>query len=346
MKVLALTTYPSADASRRLRFDPLIAELAKSDEVRVHALMTDSAFRVKNQAFGRFWSATVVAVRALLRMGIIITARYDIAVVHREALPFFTPLAERIVSRRSKRSLVDVDDAVYEQPTHGRDWRRWLRDPAGARTFPRLFDIVSVGSPVLFQESRGSGRIVDFPTCPPKFTSERRPVREILWTGSASTLVNLEHVLEQTLAACEESGYRLVVLGAGNIDRLPPHPSLLAETWTAAREEAYLVRASIGLMPLRDTAWDRGKAAYKALRYLTAGVPSLVSPVGLNSELAAEYPRAVHVSASEWGDDLRDLLRNIPSGAQFDADVESARRRYDPEVHVRRIAGLLREPNR
>ncbi len=335
MKVLALTTYPREDASRRLRIEPLLEELTKSSEIRVHALMTDRAFRLKNHKIGRFFTVLVIAMRSIERLALLAVGGYDGIIVHREAFPFFTPIVERLVTKRARVSLVDVDDAIYETPTHGKDWRRFFRDPARSLAFPDLFDIVTVASPQLFADRRDSANILNYPTCPPAISTRSSTAREVLWTGSASTLFNLEMVLERTLRICERKGYKLVVLGAENVTRLPAHANLSVRRWSQEAEDDSLASAALGIMPLVDSPWDRGKAAYKAVRYVTAGVPCLISPVGVNAALIDQYPSAVHgANDAQWEYELERLLEAPPTDGDIRSDVERARVEYNIDSHV------------
>jgi hypothetical protein len=321
VKVVFYTTYPVEDASRRLRIDPLVSEFRRRGaDVRVRTLMSSSMFRQKNDRGARRLAVLLsMAVRLFLRSVRVLGDRGDVCVVHREAFPFFTPAVESHLRKRFTLMVLDVDDAIYAQPTHGHDWRRWLRDPRGVNKFREIFDLFLCGGPRVagFFDPLGDGRALVHPTCPPSSTVRiaRRSERQILWTGSQSTLSSLQGVLDEVLEFCEQEGFVLRVLGGKNVDDLPPHPSLRVSRWTETEELEALSTASFGIMPLPNTEWEAGKSAYKALLYLTAGLPAVVSPVGLNGDLARQLPAVVAAEAkTDWSRALSEA-RELGDGA-------------------------------
>lgn len=292
-------------------------------QVGVDELLPMSAFHRKNgRLVDRIYAGIVLSFRLLSRVAFLFKP-CDILLVHREAFPFFTPFFERIATRRAKVSILDIDDAIYTDPTHRRDWRSVMRNPTRALEFRDLFDLVLCGNDVLMNDF-GSGKadVLFTPTCPPTSTFDtiRRPTnpRTIMWTGSQSTLGSLISVLPQVMLACETEDLILHVLGGANIVELPRHPRILAERWSIDAEMELLGRASLGLMPLPDTAWERGKSGYKAILYLCAGLPSVISPVGINKRLAAEFALISSCSGNDWALAIVEALKE--SGRHVGAD--------------------------
>lgn len=302
-----LTTYPIEDASRRLRIEPISEELQRLGyQVRTHELLDSWSFKHKNDG-GPFRIAIMLKLFLSLVLRLKhLTDQCDVLVVHREAFPFFTPHMERMAVRHARLSLLDVDDAIYEEPTHRRDWRSRLRSPQRALEFKNMFDVISCGNRSLSTDfDGGSARVLIAPTCPPNWVwsvaSATPEGCTILWTGSQSTLGSLQRVLPDILRACEDGDMILRVLGAKNIDELPNHPRLEAKRWTEDREREWLRRSAIGIMPLpNDSPWESGKSGYKAILYLCAGLHAFVSPVGVNTELAKRFDSVDCCADSEW----------------------------------------------
>ena len=315
MRVHVLTTYPSADASRRLRIDPLIAEMKnRGMSVHIDELLPVSAFRRKNgNILDRLYAGCVLLLRLILRLAFIFRAS-DILLVHREAFPFFTPVFERIAAKRSGIAVLDIDDAIYTDPTHRKDWRRILRNPVRALEYKDIFDVILCGNDILLDDfDHGKAKVVFAPTCPPvaSFEIVRHPSdpRILMWTGSQSTLGSLKDVLPQVLDACQRHDLILHVLGGANISELPKHARIQSQLWSAEAEMDLLGRASLGLMPLPDTDWERGKSGYKAILYLCAGLPSLISPVGINQRLAEEFESISACDDNDWSAAISRALR-------------------------------------
>jgi len=341
-----LTTYPSLDASRRLRIDPLVREFeSRGAKVLVEQIMTETSFEWKNRKFPFGLLARIsTALRIMLRLSQL-GRKCDILIIHREAFPFFTPVMERLAASRASVCLLDVDDAIYSKPTHLRDWRSWLRNPKSAIGLKNIANVILCGNEKLLAVfSGGSGVAKLFPTCPePERSSiHRNPEPKLIWIGSNSTLASLVAVLPQVLEFCEKNAVTLLVLGGTNVESLPPHPHLTAEVWTEQKEIAALSTAIAGLMPLPETEWERGKSSYKAILYLCAGVPSLISPVGENVSLAKRYPTAVTlVEPGAWNAKLAEVIKNRQEGSpEFVNEVLRARDQFDSEKNAKRAADL------
>ncbi len=128
------------------------------------------------------------------------------------------------------------------------------------------------------------------------------------WSGSASTLGYLEMVskpLARFLAAAPDSRFMVMA------DFAPDLPDLPAERvefvrWAPDVEVSFLQQLSVGLMPLPDTDWGRGKCAFKMLQYLSCGVAAVVSPVGMGAQVLAMAD--VGLGAKSEGDWLEALL--------------------------------------
>ena len=347
--VRVFTTYPGEDASRRLRIDPLVAALRREGrEVTVHTLMTSAMFRDKNDPRRRLGVGAKLLLRLAIRcFRLAAVGSSEQVLVHREAFPFFTPLAERWLARRAAMVVLDVDDALYVEPTHARDWRSRLRSAAAYDGVLKSVDLVLAGSPALCRRATALGTPASLTyTVPPLAarTLHREPASRptLVWTGSQSTLGSLLEVLDDALEACEETDGRLIVLGGPNAAELPRHPRLHAERWSQEGELRALRSSWLGLMPLPDTEWEAGKSAYKLLLYLFAGLPVAASPVGMN-QLFADAPGVTLVGPGDWSTAIRTAL-----GAAAEEDGPSIRAWAEalvrPDQQLARTIALLSSP--
>lgn len=335
IRAQVLTTYPTEDASRRLRIEPLVAEMRKRGvDVSIHELFTRSAFSNKNGSFIERIGAASQLGWQLLRRLTLFSRKYDVVLVHREAFPFFTPSLERLISRRAKVAVLDVDDAIYSPPTHIKDWRQALRQPDKALEYSVIFDLIFCGNEMLrdaFSGKRAEAEI--YPTCPPPetFELEREDTSavSVMWTGSQSTLGSLMAVLPEVLTVCEQENLTLYVLGGANIDSLPSHPRLVAARWSHEQEQQLLAKADIGLMPLPDTDWERGKSGYKAILYLCAGLQAVVSPVGINKVLSEKYDSIHACSDEDWASSLRSVIERVRRSGSDHSSRTQARSEFD-----------------
>jgi glycosyltransferase involved in cell wall biosynthesis len=168
----------------------------------------------------------------------------------------------------------------------------------------------------------------------------RRPV--IGWTGSTTTVPYLARIAPALQRLRAECDFELLVIGADlQIDGI----DVRCLPWEAATEPDDIRRMDVGLMPLTDDVWSRGKCALKALQYMALGIPAVVSPVGVNAQVVSHGINGFHARTDEdWVHyaklllGSRDLQRRMGEAAR--ATIEQG---YSARVHAPRLAALLRQ---
>ena len=139
-------------------------------------------------------------------------------------------------------------------------------------------------------------------------------------------------------------------LGTGAATGAPPPsaivPACRSEPWSEPREQSFLAEIDIGLMPLPDNPWTRGKCAYKALQYMAAGVPVVADDVGVSAEVIGHGEAGLIAGRNgEWSDHLDELAGDVELRARLGA---AGRRRVEQDFSVRRwappLAAILRGP--
>ena len=134
------------------------------------------------------------------------------------------------------------------------------------------------------------------------------------WTGTHSTLKYLEPVLP-VLARLEAEGldFEFRVISNQPPELSVPLKSLKFQPWRKDTEIADLLGFHFGLMPLEDDPWAKGKCAFKALQYMALGMPAVVSPVGMNTEVVQNGENGyVCTTPDEWYAALKQLLTDAP----------------------------------
>ena len=281
------------------------------------------------------WLAGTVAAQV---PRVLASLKADLTLLQREmisTLPSFEGLTRR-------PRVVDVDDAI------------WLRRGGlAARHLARVADRIICGNDFLADYfSKLCGDVHVLPTAvdtdlyrpaPPRPASGR--VR-IGWSGSVSGvpyLYDIEPALERVLRARPQVVLKIVSNSPPRFMRLPASQVEFVR-WTAERDVAEFQDMDIGIMPLRDTDWERGKCSYKMLLYMSCGLPAVVSPVGMNLEVLAAgragYPAR---SQAEWADALIALVDSPAERAALGAaGREVVERRYSTALLAPRLAGILR----
>jgi hypothetical protein len=224
---------------------------------------------------------------------------------------------ERLATN-GRRLIYDVDDAVWlsGRQTVGsfmgflkatRRKVRWLAERA---------DHVIAGSEILAEHL---GRYSDNVTVVPSLvdttaytvrTHEQTATVTLGWIGSATTAIYLQRLAPILERFGSESSrpVRLEVVGG-------PAPRLASvavnqRAWSVEAERDALSKMDIGLMPLDDTLWSRGKCAYKALQYMAAGIPPVVDDVGISASVVGDAGY-VAASSAQWLDGLHTLADDL-----------------------------------
>lgn len=295
-----------------------------------------------------------VAARALGRRLRSLAARPapDVWFVQREAFFLGNHWAEWLARRRAP-VVFDFDDAIWIRTTSAANSRySWLKNVGKIPRIVGLADIVLAGNQYLADwASTYSRRVHVIPTVvdtdhftPPAERPEGRPVT-IGWSGSASTL---EH-LRPLLPVLERVGRRF---GRGVEFRVMGDPSfrheplrLRGEAWTPADEVALLQRMDIGIMPLPDDAWARGKCGLKGLVAMSVGAATVMSPVGVNREIVRDGENGCLASTDdEWYETLCRLVETPDLRARLGrAGRETVVTRYSVAAWADTEARLLFE---
>ncbi len=326
--VLFLTKYTALAASTRQRvLQYLDAVRAAGFAPTVQPLFSDRYLR---QSFARVhsWRRSAEVLRCLLRRWRLLMCEiehYNLVFVQYEALPYLPLWFSRNLLRADVRLVTDYDDAIhlnYEQHLL-RPLGHWLR--GNIPTLIAHSRQVIVGNRRLAEWAQQSNahvtliptavdlyKYADAPT-----TAAHSPI-VIGWIGTPST-ANYLRMLELPLRALRQRhAFTLKVIGApdfqmGGVD-------VCAHGWDESRESADLRSFDIGIMPVRDDEWGRGKSAFKLIQYLAAGVPAVASAVGANCDVVQDNVNGfLAVSDDEWLSKLSLLIEQPTLRARFAA---------------------------
>lgn len=351
IRMLAVTLGSAREASSRVRVYQCQSHLAASGiDVEIEPFYPARADGAQSS-----WPAPVARAATMAytvrRTAALLAAarRADVVLLQRVLLP--RPLLAQL--RRAARRLVfDFDDAIYT--TH----RGAPADPAAER---RLCRTAACADRVIASTDHLARRIapvqpritvwpsaVDCRRYAPADADAHAAARgpgsaplTVGWIGSASTTMYLEPVLPalRTLAASGEIAVRLV--GARGIAE---SAGVTCRPWAYDTELEDLARFDIGIMPLSDDEWARGKAGYKLLQYMACGLPSVASPVGVNAEIVEPGSTGwLARTADDWVDAIRALARD-PEGRRRmgQAARRLAESRHSLDVRAPTLAAVIR----
>ena len=348
MRLLMLPKYDPAGASSRLRtyqyIDPLQAFGIDAD---VHPLLGDDYVA---DLYSYQVSPFKVARSYVRRLGKMLNSGgYDAIWIEKELLPWMPAWFERMALQRRPAIVVDYDDALFHRYDQHRS--ALVRTVFGKKidAVMRNADLVTAGNGYLSARATDAGAgcvewlptVVDLTRYPPPLP--RRPGAETVigWIGSPSTAHYLQQIAPALRVLKERHPLRCIAIGA-RPDQVEGTP-FESVVWSEDREVELLASIDIGVMPLVDEQWERGKCGYKLIQYMAVGCPVVASPVGVNPEIVDVGGNGYLAGTTEeWVSTLDHLIAD-PSlrsamGREGRKRVETT---YSLQAQAPRLAAML-----
>ncbi|WP_035564282.1 glycosyltransferase family 4 protein [Hymenobacter sp. IS2118] len=321
MRILFLVPYPHGKApSQRFRFEQYLDLLqAHGHTYRLAAFIDEETWSIlykPGHAVAKLWGIVRGFGRRVAHL--LAAPSYDFVFIHREAAPLGPPVFEWILAKvLRKRIIYDFDDAIWIPNISEAN-----RVAAGLKYHHKVASICrwayrnSCGNEYLAAYARQyNSSVVIMPTTIDT-EHHHNQVRDQLapgplvigWTGTHSTLKYLEPIVP-VLAQLEADGLDFEFQVISNQAPALQLRSLRFVPWRKETEIADLLAFHVGLMPLQDDPWAKGKCAFKALQYMALGIPALVSPVGMNTEVVQDGQNGyVCLEPTDWYSHLSKLL--------------------------------------
>lgn len=349
MNVLLLSRYDRLGASSRIRSYQYLPYLEKNGINTTVCPLLDNKY-IRNLYSGRRKNIIRILSSYVERITTIINCgNFDAVWVEKEFFPWLPAFAPQLLQLQGISYLADYDDAFFHRYDNHPYWP--VRQLLGTKidSVMKNADIVTVGNEYLAQRANQAGatRIERVPTV---VDLDRYEVRShsnndpftVGWIGSPSTAEYLQ-LAQPALAELLSGDDRFIVVGADDVEL----ESVPVETrvWSEETEVSDIRTFDVGIMPLPDRPWERGKCGYKLIQYMACGIPVVASPVGINQDIVEEGVNGYLVdSQSEW-DDAINNLRDSPNlrekmGKNGRKKVEEE---YCLEVTAPKICSLLED---
>jgi glycosyltransferase involved in cell wall biosynthesis len=333
MNILFLVPYPSDEApSQRFRFEQYYTALSKAGhQYSIQSFFTPTGWRSLYTGSAQK-KAFLILLGFFRRFFILFTVpRYEAVFIHREAAPVGPPFIEWIIKFIFRKKIIyDFDDAIWLtdklDETRLESVIRWRKKVTSICSWSYK---VSCGNEYLAAyASRWNSKVIINPTTidterlhnPSRFMNHHSDKIIIGWTGSHSTLKYLK-TIEPALRKLEEKYPNISILVIADQKPQLLLNSLVFKPWSKESEISDLNAIDIGIMPLPDDEWSKGKCGFKALQYLALEIPTIASPVGVNSMIVDNNVNGFLCSTSEeWTAALEKLLHDEPMRKRFGAN--------------------------
>lgn len=340
--VLLLTRYERLGASSRIRFLQYLPMLERDD------FTFDVQPLLDNDYVGSLYGGPPVGAGNIIRSygrrfrALSRRMRYDLIWLEKEALPWL-PTWFEIARLQGLPYVVDYDDAWFHRYEN-----HWLSPLLGHKidAVMRVAHIVVAGNDYLARRARQAGArqveivptAIDLSRYDNLHVAPANSTVTVGWIGIPLNAHYLNIVAPALRAAGTGAATKLHVVGAPVPAELGGIPAE-GFPWSEDTEIAQIAAFDIGIMPLHDTPWERGKCAYKLLQVMAAGKPVIASPVGANVQVVRHGVNGFLAdTAEEWTDALRTLAGDPALRQRMGAE---ARRTVEDHFSAATIAPRL-----
>lgn len=236
---------------------------------------------------------------------------YDIVFLQRK---LFTTIELNILRRNTQRLMYDFDDAVMFRDSTKKNQYSSARTKKFIRTIKNA-DMVIAGNKYLKDLAiRHNPQTFVIPTTVDMELYREKPATTssdsviLGWIGSKATLFyleNIKNVFETIFERFPNVSLKIVADRFFDCNKRP----VIKKRWKYEDETDDLHTFDIGLMPLTDDLWSRGKCGFKLLQYMAAGIPPVCSPVGVNKEIVKDGINGFYaLDEQEWVEKLSNLI--------------------------------------
>ncbi|MFZ3091567.1 MAG: glycosyltransferase [Nitrospirota bacterium] len=345
MKVLYLSKYSSIGPSSRYRIYQYLPYLAKYGiEVDIRPLLKDAYFKIieiDNLTLKNLLKTFYALYRYLIRLFDIFKAgRYEFVVIEQQAFPYLPFFLDYIVRILNKNIILEFDDAIYL--THPRKMPKMIK----------MSKMVIVGNNLLRdyaikfnQNVKVVPTVIDMRRYVEKGQGSRvkgQGSLTICWIGLAYNIHYLEGLVNvfRRLSGRYKIALKIISNKAIKIDGI----DVIFKKWSYETEVEELQGSHIGIMPLADDEWARGKCGLKLLQYMAAGIPSVASPVGVNKEIISDGVNGfLALSEDEWYKRLLKLCNDPELRRRMgDAGRKTVEGEYSIDIWAPKLAEIYK----
>lgn len=354
IRLLALSPIPEEGAGCRFRIAQFIPSLESAGfEVTLSSLFTPEFFRLVYRPGHYLRKAVGFTTLSLKRLAVVRDlSRFDVVWIYREIFPIGPAIVERLITMDDHPPVVfDFDDAIFLPSVS--DANRLigaLKQPGKVETIIRRSRHVIAGNAYLADYARRFNRAVTmiptsvdtkrFAPSADGHPSGRATPPVVGWIGSPTTALYIRSLVPIVQRVHARQPFTLLVSGTGQPLDVPGVPTENVP-WSLDGEVGLFKRCDVGVYPLADDEWSKGKCGFKAIEFMACGVPVVAAAVGVNREIIQDGVNGFLAStADEWVEKLARLLADAELRRRFG---EAGRRTVDDRYSLQKAAPMVAE---
>lgn len=350
MKVLYFTKYSRNAGSSRLRSYQYFPFLEKQGIlVEVSPLFSEAYLRKLYAGESTKSEALKGYLKRFLKLFSV--RKYDKVVIEKELFPYLPAFAECLFHFLGVKYFVDYDDAVFHN--YDLSSNKLIRKFLSKKIdwVMKFSGCVVAGNDYLADRARDAGakRIEIIPTV---IDMERYPQKKydneeefvVGWIGTKSTFE--KHLLpcRDWIKSLQEEYSDIHFLIVGISDDMNLGSNVKYIPWTEETEVSEILKMDVGIMPLQDSPWEKGKCAYKLIQYAACGIPGVASDVGMNREVIVPGETGFLASTDvDWKNSILELKNRLELRKDLGRNARKlVEEKYCIQVTAKRWIGLLR----
>lgn len=320
-KVLFIAAHrPDRSPSQRYRFEQFVPYWEQRGYTFEYAWLIDAEDDKRFYAPGNLLAKAGIFLKSWKqRSAHVARAReFDLVIVQREAFMTGSTRFEHALARSGVPLIYDFDDAIWHMDvSDGNRNLRWLKDPGKTAKIIRIASVVIAGNEYLADHARKYNQhvetiptVIDTDVYVPRPSIPRPDGKVVIgWTGSHTSMAHLKQVLPMLKAVHAQWGDKVLFRIISDRDLAANGLPVENVRWSSATEAEDLAGIDIGIMPLPDDEWSRGKCGFKGLQYMGMAKAVVLSRVGVNKTIVQDGINGMMASTeAEWIAKLGQLI--------------------------------------